>query len=64
MANFLSDEARRLLEEVADPKLRIELQRIYREHPDGKGRRREVNSSPLPGSHKYPWLRRPKPLAS
>lgn len=59
---WIPAQARVLIDGVEDFGLRMELERIYLEHPDGKGRRkREINTSPMPGSHRYKWLRKPRP---
>lgn len=61
---MLNAETCRLIDSVEDPKMRRQLEEIYRDHPDGKGRRGEVTTPPTPGSHKYPWRRRAKVLPS
>lgn len=44
--------------------LRKEIEKVYRAHPDTKGRSRvEVTNPPMAGSRKHPWLRKPRQVA-
>ncbi len=46
-------EARQAL--AQNSKLRAQLLAVYREYPDGEGRRGEITTPPTPGSHRHYW---------
>lgn len=57
----LPDQARRDLASLPAA-VRKEIEKVYRAHPDtkGKGYLEMTNLSPMPGSRKHPWLRKPR----
>lgn len=57
---FVPKDVQRLLEEC-DEATRQGVVAAYRECADNRGGYRMVSQAPTPGSHRYPWRRRPRP---
>jgi len=60
-AQFISNLPANVVEDLRASGKLEDVFKAYRESPDNKGcRRLEVHSTPLPGSKRYPYLKRPR----